>query len=412
MSLDPSSHVQLGKIMKDKKIGVGERYYAKNYGLSEGVQYCTRCVVSNQRPRITFDDKGVCSACNFSDYKNAVVDWKERENELKELCDKLRRNDGGYDVVVPSSGGKDSAFVAHMLKNKFGMTPLTVTWAPHLYTDIGFQNHQNHSHVGDLSNMLVTPPGVTHRKLTKLSFEVLGDPFLPFIFGQNNMPLQIANRFKIPLVMYGENSEVEYGGSMADAYNPMRDWKHKNTNVLMSGIPPEKFIDKGISKNDMDPYLQPDSKELEELGLQIHYLSYYHKWIPQENYYYCVENTGFKANSVRSEGTYSKYASLDDRLDGFHFYLMFIKFGIGRATSDAGHEVRDGHITREEAAKLVGRFDGEFPQNHFQKFLEYCDISEDYFHEVVDSWRPKHIWKDDGGKWLLKHKVDGSGCND
>ena len=399
--------------MSDKKfVGVGERYYAKEYRLPEEVKYCTRCVVSNQRPRITFDDKGVCSACNFSDFKDKEIDWNKRDKELSILCEKYRRNDGSYDVVVPSSGGKDSALVAHMLKNKYGMNPLTVTWAPHLYTDIGFKNHQAHIHVGDLSNILVTPPGKTHRELTKLAFEVLGDPFLPFIYGQNNMPLQIAKNFNIPLVFYGENSEVEYGGNMLDAYNPTRDWKHKNTNILMSGVPPEKFIEKGISEKDLYPYLPPANEDLENLGLQIHYMGYYHKWIPQENYYYCVENTGFKANSVRSEGTYSKYASLDDKLDGYHYYLMFIKFGIGRATSDAAHEVRDGHITREEAEKLVGRFDGEFPEKYFQTFLKYCNISEDYFHQVVDSWRPKHIWKYDDGEWLLRHKVDGSGCDD
>jgi N-acetyl sugar amidotransferase len=398
--------------MTHSKVNVGERYYAKGYDLPEEVKYCTRCVISNQRPRITFDEDGVCSACNYSDFKNNEIDWEKRDSELVELCDKFRRNDGSYDVIVPSSGGKDSALVAHMLKNKYGMNPLTVTWGPHLYTEIGFKNHQDHIHIGDLSNILVTPPGKVHRKLTKLSFEVLGDPFQPFIYGQANMPLQVAKNLKIPLIFYGENSEVEYGGSMKGAYNPTRDWKHKNTNIVMSGLPPETFIEKGISEHDLYPYMPPSNAQLEELGLQIHYFGYYHKWVPQENYYYCVENTGFVANSVRSEGTYSKYASLDDKLDGFHYYLMYIKFGIGRATSDAAHEARDGHITREEAAALVGRFDGEFPKKYFQTFLDYCDISEEYFNELVDSWRPDHIWKFVEDEWVLRHKVDGSGCDD
>lgn len=389
----------------------GYRYYAKGYNVPTEIRYCARCGISNQRPRITFDEKGVCSACNFADFK-AGLDWEAREKELVQLLDKYRRDDGSYDVLVPSSGGKDSAFVAHMLKSKYGMNPLTVTWAPHLYTDIGFKNHQSHIHVGDLHNILVTPAGHTHRKLTKLAFEVLGDPFLPFIFGQNNMPLQMALNFKIPLIFYGENSEVEYGGSMADAYVPTRDWKHKNTNVLMSGVPPETFLDYGISEKDLKPYFPPPNEQLDDLGLQIHYFGYYHKWVPQENYYYCVENTGFQANNVRSEGTYSKYASLDDRIDGFHYYLMFVKFGIGRATSDAAHEVRDGHITREEAVQLIGKFDGEFPEKYFKVFLEYCNITEEYFWEVVDSWRPDHLWKKVDGKWCLRHKVDGSGCDD
>jgi N-acetyl sugar amidotransferase len=390
----------------------GWRYYAKGYDVPEEVKYCKRCVISNQRPRITFNEDGVCSACQFSDYKNAHVDWEQRERDLLALLDKYRRNDGSYDVLVPSSGGKDSAFVAHILKFKYGMNPLTVTWAPHVYTEIGFENHQNHIHIGDLANVLVTPPGNTHRKLTKLAFEVLGDPFLPFIFGQNNMPLQMALRFNIPLIFYGENSEVEYGGNMTSAFVPTRDWKHKNTNILMSGVPPEKFLEYGISEKDMAPYFPPDNDALDKLGLEIHYMGHYKKWVPQENYYYCVEHTGFKANPVRSEGTYSKYASLDDKIDGFHYFLMYIKFGIGRATSDAAHEVRDGHLTRDEAAALVGKFDGEFPIKYFKLFLEYCGITEDYFWEVVDSWRPDHVWKKHDGKWQLRHKVDGSGVED
>jgi N-acetyl sugar amidotransferase len=383
----------------------GHRYYKKNYGLPETVQFCKRCVISNQRPRITFDESGVCSACNFSDFKETQVNWEAREAELRTLADRYRRSDGSYDVVVPSSGGKDSAFVAHLLKNEYGMNPLTVTWAPHLYTDIGFQNHQAHIHEGNLANILITPAGENHRRLTKLAFQELGDPFLPFIFGQNNMPLQIAQRFKIPLIFYGENSEVEYGGSMTDAYIPTRDWKTKNTNILMSGMPPEKFLEHGLSQEELVPYMPPPHEALDALGLEIHYMGYYKKWVPQENYYYCVENTGFKPNPVRSEGTFSKYASLDDKLDGFHYYLMYIKFGIGRATSDAAHEVRDGHITREEATALVRKFDGEFPKKHYETFLEYCGITEAEFNEVVDSWRPRHLWNYSEGEWKLLQKL-------
>ena len=389
----------------------GYRYYKKGYNIPQNVIFCTKCVNSNQRPRLTFDENGVCSACNYADFKNQKIDWVQRKKELEQLCEKHRRKDGSFDCIVPSSGGKDSGLVAHMLKNQFGMNPLTVTWAPHLYTEIGFQNHQNHIHVGNLANILITPPGLVHRKLTKLAFENLGEPFLPFIFGQNNMPLQIAEKYKISLMFFGENSEVEYGGNMADAYIPTKDIP-ASTNQIFSGMPPEKFLELGIKKNDLTPYLAPKKTALQKIGLEVHYFGYYHKWIPQECYYYCVENTGFKANSVRSEGTYSKYASLDDKLDGFHYYLMFIKFGFGRATSDAAHEVRDQHIIREEAVSLVGKFDGEFPSKHYETFLEYCGIEKNQFWEVVDSWRADHVWKKVSGEWCLRHKVDKTGIDD
>lgn len=384
----------------------GHRYYAKNYNLPSTVKFCTRCVNSNQRPRLQFDKNGVCSACNFADLKNSQFDWEAREKELFSLCDKHRKNDGSYDCLVPSSGGKDSALVAHMLKYKYKMNPLTITWSPHLYTEIGFQNFQNHIHVGNLSNVLVTPPGEVHRKLTKLAFEILGDPFLPFIYGQNHMPLQMAELYKIPLIFYGENGDVEYGGSMDDAYVPTTNWEYKISNIEMSGMPPEALLDHGITREELYPYIAPSVEKLKKVGVELHYFSYYHNWIPQENYYYCVENTGFKPNPIRSEGTYSKYASLDDKLDGFHYYLMYIKFGFGRATSDAAHEVRDGHITREEAIALVKKFDGEFPKKYYDVFKNYCGINDLEFNDVIDSWRANHIWKKlPDGEWKLRNNI-------
>jgi len=131
---------------------------------------------------------------------------------------------------------------------------------------------------------------------------------------------------------------------------------------------------------------------LEELGLDIHFFGYYKQWVPQELYYHAVEYTGFRPRYARNEGTYSKYASFDDKIDGFHYYLSYIKFGIARATADTAHEIRDGHITREEGIGLIKRFDGEFPMENFKVFLEYCNITEEYFYEVIDSWRSPHLW--------------------
>ncbi|OGL44349.1 MAG: LPS biosynthesis protein [Candidatus Schekmanbacteria bacterium RBG_16_38_10] len=377
----------------------------KRYNLPIEIKYCKKCTISNQRPRITFDEQGVCSACRYAEYKHSKIDWKLREKELKDLCDHFRRKDGYYDVIVPSSGGKDSSSVAHKMKYKYGMNPLTVTWAPHLYTDIGWKNFQAAIHIGGLDNILGTPNGVIHRKLTKLSFEILGDPFQPFIYGQTNFPLQTAVRYKIPLLMYGENGEVEYGGDMKNAFIPTRDYRGDHVKHYFSGIAPEDLTQYGIDKKDLIPYLAPSIEELEVNKTEIHFFGYYEKWTPQENYYYCVENTGFTANPVRSEGTYSKYASLDDKLDGYHYYLAFIKFGLGRATSESAHEIRDGHITREEGVGLVRKFDGEFPKKNFKEFLEYCDITEEFFREVIDSWRSPHLWEKVNDEWRLKYQI-------
>ncbi len=375
------------------------------YNLPTEIKFCIKCTISNQRPRITFDENGVCSACQFSIIKKHKIDWELREKELQELCNKYRKNDGSYDVIVPSSGGKDSAYVAYQLKYKYNMNPLTVTWSPHIWTKDGFENYQNHIHIGGFDNILGTPNGIIHRKLTKISFEILGDPFQPFIYGQTNYPMQMALKHNVSLIMYGENGEVEYGGNMENAFKPNRDWRKDHNKHYFSGIPPEEMIEHGINKKDIMPYLAPDQESLENLGLDIQFFGYYHKWVPQELYYHAVKHTGFKPRSQRNEGTYSKYASFDDKIDGFHYYLAYIKFGLGRTTSDTAHEIRDGHITREEGINLVKRFDGEFPEEHFKLFLEYCNIEKEYFFEVIDSWRSLHLWEKQYGQWKLKKPI-------
>lgn len=368
------------------------------------VFYCKRCVVSNQRPRITFDEKGICSACRYAERKRQEINWGERENELKALLGKYRRKDGSYDVVVPCSGGKDSAYIAHQLKHVYNMHPLTVTFSPHIYTDIGWQNHQNFVKSG-FDNILFNPDGKVHRVMARLAFEKMGDPFQPFIYGVKAVPLRIAAKFGIQLVMYAEDGEVEYGGDDKNADSSTVDVSKDITRTYFSGIAPEDWVKYGIKKEELQSYIMPSAEELERAGVDYRHFAYFKKWIPRENFYYACEHTGFNPNPTRLEGTYSKYASLDDRIDGFHYYLAFVKFGFGRATSDAAHEIRDGHMTRKEGVMLVRKYDGEFPQKYFKDFLEYIDITEERFWKVIDSFRAPHIWEKDGSNWKLKQQV-------
>jgi N-acetyl sugar amidotransferase len=378
------------------------------------IQYCKKCVVSNQRPRIIFDSEGVCSACRYSEEKNQVIDWKTRNKALEELCDKYRRNDGRYDIVVPCSGGKDASYVAHFLKTQYGMHPLTVTWAPFIYTDIGRQNLESFVGAG-FTNILCSPNKILHRKLARTAFEAVGDAFQPFVYGQMSYAFHIALAMDIKLVFYGENGEAEYSGASKTKNWPGMPWDYW-AEQYFKGVTIYDMVKYGLERklidetdyhpSDLTFYAPPNIESLKANDIQFHWLGYYHKWIPQENFYYCAKNTGFRANpDGRSEGTYSKYASLDDRLDGYHYYLGFIKFGIGRTTSDAAHEIRDGHITREEGIALVKKFDGEFPQKYFKEFLEYLNITEEFFWQVVDSYRSPHIWEKDGSLWKLKTAI-------
>lgn len=383
--------------MQVQKIDVQEKY-----NLPQEVKFCKKCVVSNQRPRITFDEHGICSACNFAELKKSF-DWDARARELQELCDRYRRSDGRHDVIVPCSGGKDGSFVAHQLKHKYGMHPLTVTWSPNIYTDIGFQNLRAFIDSG-FDNVMGTPNGKVNRKLMNMAFTHMGDPFQPFIYGQTNYPLQVAVEKDIPLIMYGENGEVEYGGDMTNAFKPTREIAQHDKHYF-SGKSVDFWENYGLTAQQLAPYMAPPMERIWEIAVEIHFMGYYKYWDPQENFYYCTEHTGFQANPIRSEGTYSKYASLDDKIDGFHYWLGYLKFGIGRTTSDAAHEIRDGKISREEGIALVQRFDGEFPTKHFQLFLDYTGLSEEDFWAVADSWRGEHLWKKQDNDWKLTKPI-------
>jgi N-acetyl sugar amidotransferase len=390
--------------MNKDKILIEKRDVQSMYNLPTKVKFCKRCTMSNQRPRITFDKEGVCSACNFSDYKKNNIDWKIRESELSDLCNKHRKNNGSYDVIVPCSGGKDGSFVAHILKYKYNMNPLTVTWSPHIYTKIGRKNLDNFISIGGFDNILGSVNGMVHRKMSQLSFIHMGDNFQPFIYGQTNFPLKMAVQHDVSLIFYGENGEVEYGGDMKNAFKPKRNIEDHDDHYF-SGKPPEFWESHGISKNDIFTYKPPKFDQIMSNKTEIHFMSYYHFWDPQENYYYSIENTGFEANPERTEGTYCKYAGLDDKTDGLHYYLSYIKFGIGRATSDSAHEIRDEKISRDEGALLVRKYDGEFPERYFKETLKYLNITNEEYWSVIDSWRSPHLWEKVDQKWKLKNSI-------
>lgn len=383
--------------------------------LPKEVEFCSNCVVSNQRPRTRFDERGICSACQWAYEKDNTVDWTKREKELQVLCNKYRSNDGSWDVVVPGSGGKDSSFVAHQLKHRYGMHPLCVTWSPFEYTEIGWKNIQSFVNAG-FDNILGQPNGVLHRKLTRLAFELKGDAWEPFTYGQKAWAFHIAVRFGIKLIFYGENGELEYGGSEKYKNRPsegIEEWEYeyfKGASVdALAKIGLERGIltREEIQGNALQLYKAPHPDLIRKTNAEMHWFSYYNKWVPQENWYYAATHVGFEANPEgRSEGTYTKYVSLDDKADGFHWYLSFMKFGMCRASRDAQTDIRRNHITRDEGVRLVRRFDGEFPKRHFKWFIDYMGITEEFFWQVMDMYRAKsNVWEKVGGEWKLKHIV-------
>ncbi|EKQ51125.1 MULTISPECIES: N-acetyl sugar amidotransferase [unclassified Clostridium] len=417
----------------------GDQNLEAKYGLPNEVEFCTECVISNQRPNscvefkhnkeskketIKIDENGLCDACKANKEKQKV-DWELREKELIELCNKYRKNDGSYDCLIPGSGGKDSFYQAHILKYKYGMHPLTITWAPHMYTEWGWNNFQSWIHAG-FDNILHTPDGKIHRLLTRLAVENLFHPFQPFIIGQKALAPKIAALYDIPLIFYGEN-EAEYGNPIADNSSAKRDWSYftasDKSKIQLSGVSIESLEkDFGLNDVDLKMYMPANPELLEKKNIEVHYLGYYLRWHPQEAYYYAVEHGNFKPSPERTAGTYSKYNSIDDKIDDFHYYTTYIKFGIGRATYDAAQEIRNGEITREEGIALVKKYDGEYPERFEKDVFEYLSINEDqfpiaskmfeqpkmdrdYFMHLAERFRSQHLWKWENGIWKLRHTI-------
>tara|TARA_B100000795_G_scaffold267233_1_gene251673 strand:- start:273 stop:1604 length:1332 start_codon:yes stop_codon:yes gene_type:complete len=416
------------------------------YGLPSEIKFCSRCIISNQRPNsavefentketkketINFSNDGICDACLVKESKVASIDWDEREKQLIELCNKHRSKDGSYDCLVPGSGGKDSFYQSHILKYKYGMNPLTVTWAPNIYTDWGWKNFQSWIHSG-FDNYLCTPNGKTERILTRLAVENLFHPFQAFMMGQKYLGPRMAAMHKIPLVFYGED-EAEYGNPIDDTKSAERDYSYfsasDKSKIFIAGTSLEDLNNNfGITQGDLHQYMPVDPDVVRKEKVEVHYLGYYLKWHPQSCYYYAVENGGFIASPERTPGTYSKYNSIDDKIDDFHFHTYHTKFGIGRATYDAAQEIRSGDITREEGQALVQKFDGEFPERFADEIFKYLSLPEEefpvaskmfeqplvnrsYYDNLSDAFRSPHVWKykssegSNKGEWVLRHGV-------
>ncbi len=406
------------------------------YGLPKEVRFCKSCVISNQKPTstvefkndgkkskraVSFDEYGTCDACHVK-AKKTKINWEEREEQLRELCSRYRRNDGSFDCLVPGSGGKDSFMTAHLLKYKYGMNPLTCTWAPHIYTDWGWENQKSWIHAG-FTNILYTPNGLVHRLITRIATEKLFYPFQAFILGQKNLAPKIAAQNNIELIFYGEN-QAEYGNPQKDMSKPEMSTdfftKDNQENLYIAGLPIEKLYEMGLNKVDLEPYLPIDKEILEKKNIEKHYLGFYEKWHPQGAYYYSVENGNFKSAPERSAGSYTTYSSIDDKLDDFHYHTTFIKFGIGRATYEAAKEIRSEDITREEGMALVQKYDGEFPSRwanevfsylsidkknypNFSKLFEEPIFDHKYYDLLSDNFRSPHLWKWEDQSWKLRY---------
>jgi N-acetyl sugar amidotransferase len=359
----------------------------------------------SSRPRVRFNSDGICNACTNAEDKKKI-NWSKREAEFFEILEKIKNNkenNSVYDCIVPWSGGKDSTSIALKLK-KFGLNPLLVTFSPLIINECGQKNRNSLINRG-FDAILVQPNNHIARKLAKRFFIERGNPKVAWDAGINSTPVQIAVNYKIPYIFYAEHGESEYGGLvLSEESKKIRDTQEVIEHQI--GDYPENWVNDEISYQNLNPYIFPE-KSKNEQNITAYYFSYFFKWSMLENYHYVKkEMPEFEENpNGRTEGTFTNFDSLDDKIDDLYYYMQFIKFGFGRATRDSCRMIQNNQMTRKEAIKMARKFDGEEPKIYFKEVLNYLDINEEKYFEIIEKHRNSEIWKKDKNYWKLKFKI-------
>ena len=369
------------------------------------IEFCKNCIMPNSRPRIEFNKDGVCNACiNYIEKQN--IDWAERKELFLDKIKKIKSNNLGqtnehYDVVVPWSGGKDSTSIALKLKFELGLNPLLVTFSPLILNEVGEFNRELLLNQG-FDSIFVRPNQNVAKKLARRFFIERGNPKIAWDAGVNSVPIQVAINYNIPIVIYAEHGESEYGGLVLSEESKMkRDLREVIEHQI--GDFPENWISKDISIKDLSPYIYPNGEKHKNFNVTAFYFSYFFRWSMYENYEYVKSKLpNFKtATNGRTSGTFTNFDSLDDKIDDVYYYMQFIKFGFGRATRDSCRMIQNNQLTRSEAIDYARKYDDEFPNNNLKEVLDYLKLSKIDFDTIVDKHRNQEIWKSANNSWKL-----------
>ena len=363
------------------------------------IKYCRHCVYPETKPDLSLDENGICDACRFVDVKD-TTNWDLRRKELAEIFEKFKNKDGSnYDCVIPVSGGKDSTFQAYVVKEEFGLNPLCVSYHLPEFTDLGRKNLENLKKLG-VDCLEFTPNPEICKKMQKIALIEFGDAQWPEHFGIFTVPVQVAVRYNIPLIVWGENSQAEYGGPLKDMENKYLDSKwceQYGTRVggqSNSFVGPEVMLKHGIDRKFLNPYIYPSDEEIKQVGVTGIFLGSFIRWNIKEQLKK-VRDLGFTLHDGPSEGTFTNYENLDNKIQGIHDYFKWLKFGYGRATDNAAVQIRLNWINREEAMKLVKEHEGKLPERYLDEFLKQWDMSRDEFLQITEKFTNKELFKKD-----------------
>lgn len=361
------------------------------------MRYCTRCVTPDTRPNIRLNEEGVCNAC-LSHASRPAIDWQRRELEFRHVVAQARARSTGYDCVIPVSGGKDSHWqVLRCLE--YGLNPLCVTWRTPGRTELGERNLRNLIGLGgDHIDYSINPD--VERRFMLRAFEKCGSTAIPMHLALFSIPLRIAERFSIPLVVWGENSAFEYGAA-DEAHTGFRltdEWlRHYG---VTQGTSAENWVDEELTARELTPYFGPPKGALEARDIRAVFLGYYFAWDPDMTRA-VAEAHGFRARAEGPRTGYYGFADIDDHFISLHHYLKWHKFGFSRLFDNLSLEIRNGRLSRAEAVRIIETTGDQTPKDDIAHFCAFVGISQERFHAIADTFRNPVIWHKEGGVWKM-----------
>lgn len=371
-------------------------------GTIDDVFWCTSCLNMSTRPRISFNEKGECNACQWNEEKK-TFDWKTQEEKLKGIIDKYSSINSVFDCIVPVSGGKDGSYIAHTLRSKYNLNPLTITVRPATETDIGVRNVLNFIDSG-FNHIHISPDKEAMRAINKSGFVNEGQPYYGWLVAIHTAVIRLALSLNITLIFYAEDGEVEYGGSIQNKGGVVFGLDFFN-DIYFEGIHDSVIKDASISEKEKFFFTLPSQDEIKGRDIHLTHWSYFEPWDPYRNYLVAKEHCGLEEIDDSNTGTFTNFAQNDQYLYDLHCYLMYLKFGFGRALQDAGIEIRRGSMTREQGVNLVNIYDGHYPESNLETYLDYYQMTKEEFDNVLDTHVNKALFEKVEGIWKPKFEL-------
>ncbi|MDW7733452.1 MAG: N-acetyl sugar amidotransferase [Methanolobus sp.] len=367
--------------------------------MASNIKYCINCMMPDTRPGSIFNDEGICQACiNYENRK--MIDWNERQKELRILCDKYRRDDGYYDCVIPVSGGKDSHRLVYEMKVKMDMNPLLITVGdPFTKTKAGLKNYRNLGEIFGCDHIQFDLSIDLFRRVTRIAFEEMGIPLKFVEAAIYTVPLKIALKFGIPFIVYGENSAYEYGTTDKDNYSA-----NETISQIFKAIDVDFWLQRGVSRKEVNAIIPPTDGDLNKVKPEVIFMSYFTPWSSIQNLE-IAKKYGFRdlAHEWRREGCIEDFEQIDSVAYMVHHWLKYPKFGFQRTSDIASRRIREGVIGTSEAKKLIAEHDSKLDQRAMDDFITFLGYTSLQFWNIVDKFWNCDIFDNVDDVWQLKH---------